>query len=125
MTFFLGIAQSAIMAYTLGHGHLSVPTGLSDSLLTGGVALLSFIGQIAIILALKFEQAGPVSLLRSLDVIFGFLLQFAFLGVAPDLFSGVGGAIVLGGVVIIASRKWIKTMPEGSGMRTWFGWVLR
>lgn len=49
----IGVAQAAIMAHTLGHGHLDVPTQLEDLLLTVGVATFSFFGQSAIVLALK------------------------------------------------------------------------
>jgi uncharacterized metal-binding protein len=80
----IGVGHAYIMAMTLGNG-LNVPQGLNDYLLTFGVAGLSFVGQMSIVLALKFEQAGPVALIRSCDVIFGFLLQFVFLDVIPDL----------------------------------------
>lgn len=36
-------------------------------------------------LALKNEDAGPVSLIRSCDVIFAFLFQYVFLSVIPDM----------------------------------------
>jgi len=79
----IGVAQAYIMAKSFG-GDLSIPQGLGDSLLTLGVAGLSFLGQMSIVLALKFEQAGPVALIRSCDVIFGFLLQYIFLNEIPD-----------------------------------------
>ena len=64
----------------------SLPDGLEDSLLLVGVAGLSFVGQMSIILALKFEQAGPVALIRTCDVVFGFLFQFIFMGVVPNVY---------------------------------------
>ncbi|XP_021959979.1 solute carrier family 35 member G1 isoform X2 [Folsomia candida] len=120
----IGVAQAAIMAHTLGHGHLDVPTQLEDLLLTVGVATFSFFGQSAIVLALKFEQAGPVALLRSCDVIFGFILQFLVLHIVPDEWSSLGGIIVLTGVIIIASRKWIVTLDDDHCAKKCFGWVL-
>lgn len=80
----IGVTQALLLIYFLGHFNL--PTELLDSILVGGVAGLSFIGQMAIVLALKFEQAGPVALIRSCDVLFGFLFQYIFLHVAPDMF---------------------------------------
>jgi drug/metabolite transporter (DMT)-like permease len=80
----IGVLQAAILSQTMGN--FTLPAGLYDSLLLSGLALLSFIGQMTIILALKFEQAGPVALVRSCDVIFGFVLQFIFLGVVPDAY---------------------------------------
>ena len=42
--------------------------------------------QIVLILALKAEQTGPVSLVRTLDIIFGFIWQFIFWQILPDFY---------------------------------------
>ena len=49
--------------------------------------ILSFLG--CITLALQYEEAGPIALCRTCDVIFSFVWQFAFLGIVPDLFRYV------------------------------------
>ncbi|CAG7833424.1 unnamed protein product [Allacma fusca] len=100
------------------------PTETYDSMMLFGVAGLSFLGQMSIILALKFEQAGPVSLIRTCDVVFGFILQFIVLGVKPNTWSAIGGSVVFAGVVITALRKWISTLPKESGCRRFFCWIL-
>jgi drug/metabolite transporter (DMT)-like permease len=63
---------------------LIAPKTMEDALLVSGL-LLAFCSIACINLALKLENAGPVTLIRSCDVIFAFLLQFIFLGVVPDL----------------------------------------
>lgn len=60
-----------------------VPKRWEEVLLVAG--LMSAFCSIAFInLALKNEDAGPVSLIRSCDVIFAFLFQYIFLSVIPD-----------------------------------------
>lgn len=82
----LGIIQSLAIIFIFGEGRIIVPDNVEEALLTAGVALFSFLGQTSYILGIKLEKAGPVAVVKSCDVIFSFLLQFVFLGVAPDLF---------------------------------------
>lgn len=63
---------------------LNVPNSLGEWGLVGALASFTFTGQCAIILAMKAEQAGPVALIRTCDVIFGFALQILILGKIPD-----------------------------------------
>lgn len=86
MTLFLGGCGLLIsLPLFLAFEELSsiVPKELNEFLLVAG--LTSAFASIACInLALKNEDAGPVSLIRSCDVIFAFLFQFIFLSVIPD-----------------------------------------
>lgn len=65
-------------------GVLSLPEGSNDWCLAAGLILLTFIGQVFVILAFKCEQAGFVSLFKTSDVVFAFLWQIIFLGRIPD-----------------------------------------
>jgi drug/metabolite transporter (DMT)-like permease len=49
------------------------------------VAIFSMIGQTLLVLALQYENAGPVSLLRTCDIIFNFVLQYFINGDKPDM----------------------------------------
>lgn len=49
-------------------------------------ALLFYLGQIFMTIALKYVDAGPVGLLRTTELVFVFLWQFLFLGVVPDVY---------------------------------------
>ena len=99
-------------AVAAGMGVLNLPDGLRDCLLTYVALPISvFTGQITIMLALKFEEAAPVALVSTSGVVFSFLLQFAFFGIEPDIFSVVGGTIVILGVIITTSRKWVEGLP--------------
>ncbi len=54
-----GLGQCAVIAFSVGV--MSVPEGLRDISLTVLLSLLSFLGQLFNILALKFEDAGVIS----------------------------------------------------------------
>lgn len=64
---------------------LRVPTMLSEWGLVAGMALLTLLGQFAIILAMKREAAGPVALIRTFDVLFAFLFEIIVLHSLPDV----------------------------------------
>jgi len=50
------------------------------------IAALTYISQWTLTLALKFEQAGPIALVRCSEIVFSFAWDFIFLGVHPDPF---------------------------------------
>jgi drug/metabolite transporter (DMT)-like permease len=84
-TFFLGVWGTVeMLILALMFDALSVPKGMEEIGLVCGLASLTFLGQCAIVLAMKAEQAGPVALVRTFDVIFGFFLQIIVLGMMPD-----------------------------------------
>ncbi|CAG7824004.1 unnamed protein product, partial [Allacma fusca] len=125
-TFFFGAwgtFENLIVALALGI--FSLPHGNKHWWLGGALAVLTFFGQISIILALKYEKAGPVTLIKTVDVLFGFLWQMLFFQLVPDLFSIVGASIVVCGVVVIGVRKWIGTLPEDDIIRIKFGFMLK
>jgi uncharacterized membrane protein len=61
----------------------------------GILALMSFLGQLFLVLALKCEQAGPFAIFNTCDTIFAFILQFIFLGTVPDIFRYLYTFVVL------------------------------
>lgn len=65
---------------------LALPTELDDILKILGVAFLFFLGQAFITVALQYQDAGPVGLVRTTEVVFIFVWQFVFLGVVPDIY---------------------------------------
>ena len=111
MTFtFWGVSEA--LGASLITGVLKLPEGLHDSIVIYVVLpMLVFLGQFTLTLALKFENAGPVALVRTTDVLFSFCWQFIFLGVIPDIFSATGAAIVVLGVLITGVRKLISELP--------------
>ncbi|CAG7834662.1 unnamed protein product [Allacma fusca] len=118
-----GTVENLVLA--VAFGVFSLPRGTYDWLLASALASLTFFGQIAIIMALKCEQTGPVSLVRTCDVIFGFLWQIVFWQVVPDMYSLVGASIIVLGVVLTGIRKWLGSLPVNNTTRTKFWFVLK
>lgn len=115
-----GLIQSGIVAYSFNV--FSIPNGLEDILLHCAVAIFSFIGQLCMILALKLEEAGLISLVLTTDALFAFPFQTILLQQNADLFSYIGASIVLTGVGLAAFRKWLNCSNEDFILkrRLWF-----
>jgi len=79
-----GFVESIVIALWIGV--LAFPSSGKEAAFILVSAILSFFAQTCLTLALKYELAGPVSLLRTTEVIFAFIWQLLFLGVIPDVY---------------------------------------
>lgn len=102
--------------FVFGH-ELCLPACGSERLLVVALGVFSFLGQILLTLALQVEQAGPVALARSSDIVFAFIWQIIFFNETPNRYSLIGAALVIISVVLTALRKWLLTLPSDSQMR--------
>lgn len=66
-----GTLQCVIFAFAIGV--FKLPQNATDAMYGVALAVITFFAQSFIIIALKFEQAGPVAVVQSCDVIFAFL----------------------------------------------------
>ncbi|OXA60250.1 solute carrier family 35 member G1 isoform X2 [Folsomia candida] len=117
-----GTLQCVIFAFAIGV--FKLPQNATDAMYGVALAVITFFAQSFIIIALKFEQAGPVAVVQSCDVIFAFLWQFAFLGVVPDYFSLIGSMIIIAGLLLTAFRKCLTVLPEDHRSRRRFRFLL-
>ena len=67
------VVQTLLSTWVLGE--LCLPACGHDRYLMVLLAIFSFAGQILLTMALQREQAGPVAIARSADVIFAFIWQ--------------------------------------------------
>jgi drug/metabolite transporter (DMT)-like permease len=67
------IFQTMLVTFVLGE--LCIPRCGRDRLLVVALGLFSFGGQILLTVALQIEQAGPVALARTADIVFAFVWQ--------------------------------------------------
>lgn len=98
-------------------GALCLPPCGSDRYLIVALAIFSFLGQILLTVALQLEQAGPVSIARSSDIVFAFIWQVLFFDEIPNLFSIGGAILVMSSVVLTGLRKWILALPADAVLR--------
>ena len=69
-------------------------------------------GQLFLVLSLKLEEAGLVSLARTFDIVMAFIYQVAFLHEAVYVTSIVGAIIVCSGVIACALKKTYGAKPH-------------
>ena len=75
--------------------------------------LCGVFGQLCLTVSLKIEEAGLVSLARTVDILMAFLFQVAFLHSEIVHWTSVaGGVIVCFGVCISAMRRWLRGNPN-------------
>jgi uncharacterized membrane protein len=79
-----------------------LPMDTFYSILAG---LLTILGQITLIIALKYEDAPRIAIIFTFDVFIAFLFQYLFLDIQVNYLQVIGAfAIVLGTFIILAFR---------------------
>ena len=71
-------------------------------------ALCGIFSQVCLNLALNYEDASKISILKSLDLLFTFVLQFLILHIKPDWMSCAGAALILAGSTAVVGYKIIE-----------------
>ncbi|XP_053204172.1 solute carrier family 35 member G1-like [Panonychus citri] len=104
------VVAGTIVSFT--NGTFTLPETLHDYGLLLLCGLTGLFGQGILTLALKIENAGPVSLARSIEIVMAFIYQVTILGESVSIYSGIG-AIVLGiGVITVGLHKWYLSDPQ-------------
>lgn len=117
------LVQCLLVTYIIG-GLCMPPCGF-DRYLIVALALFSFLGQILLTVALQIEQAGPVAIARSSDIVFAFIWQVMFFNEIPNKYSVGGAILVMSSVVLIGLRKWILALPQDANLRQKLGILLK
>lgn len=104
-------------------GSLCMPSCGTDRLLVVALAIFSFLGQILLTLSLQLEQAGPVAIARSADIVFAFIWQILFFKEVPNRYSVFGALLVVSSVVLTGLRKWVVTLSRDSILRKKLNWL--
>uniref|UniRef100_A0A8D2KRD8 Solute carrier family 35 member G1 n=1 Tax=Varanus komodoensis TaxID=61221 RepID=A0A8D2KRD8_VARKO len=95
-------------------GGWSLPNCGTDRFLLILIGLLGLGGQILLTKALQIEKAGPVAIMKTMDVVFAFIFQILFLNDFPTWWT-VGGALCVvassSGTVI---QKWYQSSRKST-----------
>ncbi|XP_049615266.1 solute carrier family 35 member G1 [Syngnathus scovelli] len=100
----IGFIECVITVSILGEWKL--PFCGQDRWLLMLIAVLGIAGQSFLTKALQREEAGPVALTRTMDVVLAFFFQFVFLGQAPSWWSLGGALCIVLSTSGVALRKW-------------------
>lgn len=116
------LIQTTFISWIIGA--LCLPRCGTDRLLVVALALFSFAGQILLTLALQIEQAGPVAIARSTDIVFAFFWQVLFFNEIPNRYSVGGAILVTSSVLLTGLRKWALSLPETSNIKKSLGILM-
>lgn len=116
------LIQTTLISWAIGA--LCMPHCGTDRLLVVALALFSFAGQILLTVALQIEQAGPVAIARSTDIVFAFFWQVLFFNEIPNRYSVGGAILVTSSVLLTGLRKWALSLPETSNIKKSLGILM-
>lgn len=103
---------------------LCMPYCSPDRWLVLALGIFSFLGQILLTVSLQLEEAGPISIARSADIVFAFIWQILFFKEIPSGYSIAGAIIVTVSVILTGLKKWSKTLPRESSVRKRLRYIL-
>lgn len=103
----IGLIECIITVSILGEW--KIPSCGRDRWMLMLIAVLGIAGQSFLTKALQIEKAGPVALMRTVDVLLAFVFQFIFFNRAPTWWSLGGALCVVASTSGIALRKWFSS----------------
>jgi drug/metabolite transporter (DMT)-like permease len=101
-----GMLQSGIFTYIAGAW--SIPKDPICWAYIVGVGGFSVCALSCLTIALKTENAGAVSVLRSSDLLFAFIWEMIFLNQYPNVWTIIGATLVMICVIAYGIRKWYR-----------------
>ncbi|XP_016368796.1 solute carrier family 35 member G1-like [Sinocyclocheilus rhinocerous] len=108
----VGLIECVIVLFILDEW--AIPSCGWDRWMLMAIGLLGIAGQTFLTKALQIEKAGPVALMRTMDVVLAFILQFLFLNHKPTWWSLGGALFVISSTSGVALRKWYNSTKNKS-----------
>lgn len=105
------------VSLTWSMGAMCWPNCETDRWMVLVLGIFSFLGQVLLTISLQIEQAGPVALARSADIVFAFIWQIIFFNEVPNSYSIIGALLVTSSVILTGLKKWTQTLPRDSAIR--------
>ncbi|KAK7123078.1 hypothetical protein R3I94_020003 [Phoxinus phoxinus] len=108
----LGLVECIIVLFIMDEW--TIPSCGWDRWTLMAIGMLGIAGQTFLTKALQIEKAGPVALMRTMDVVLAFILQFLFLNRKPTWWSLGGALCVISSTSGVAMRKWYNSTRHKS-----------
>ncbi|XP_074152012.1 solute carrier family 35 member G1 [Sminthopsis crassicaudata] len=102
----IGLLESIIVLFVVDEWHL--PHCGLDRLFLVLIGLFGLGGQIFLTKAVQVEKAGPVAIMKTMDVVFAFILQIIFLNKMPTWWTVSGALCVVASSSGAVIRKWCE-----------------
>ncbi|XP_068955369.1 solute carrier family 35 member G1 [Petaurus breviceps papuanus] len=103
----IGLLESIIVLVVVGDWRL--PHCGLDRLFLVLIGLFGLGGQIFLTKAVQVEKAGPVAIMKTMDVVFAFLFQIIFLNKIPTWWTVSGALCVVASSSGAVIRKWCES----------------
>ena len=94
-----------ILLIVIGKESVYLPQNKSEVFVLSSIGVYSILALTCLTFALRVENATIVNLIRNLDVIYAFLLQYGVFGIKPNAWNLTGGAIILFATSIVVARQ--------------------
>ncbi|KAM9065662.1 solute carrier family 35 member G1 [Sarcophilus harrisii] len=102
----IGLLESIIVLFVVDEWHL--PHCGLDRLFLVLIGLFGLGGQIFLTKAVQVEKAGPVAIMKTMDVVFAFVLQIIFLNKIPTWWTVSGALCVVASSSGAVIRNWCE-----------------
>ncbi len=80
-------------------------------------ALIGVVGQCVLNIALKYEDASKLAIVKTIDVFYAFILQYLFLNIEANLLSIIGALTLVSGAFSVLIFKIIDNKSKKSDRR--------
>ena len=87
------------------------------------IGILGFMGQMLKTQGLKWEKAGPGSMMRNLDIVFAFVFQATILNEEVHILSLLGAGLTLVSSLAIGYQKYISSRNDGNDINVQYARV--
>ena len=91
-----------------------VPRPLYATCALCSTGILSGLGGLAFYSALKLQNAAVVGILRNLDILYAYVLDYLVLDIVPNELSVLGGVVIVAAVIMLFFRD---RCSMGCGMK--------
>jgi drug/metabolite transporter (DMT)-like permease len=102
-----GTITSAVM--TSAFGEWRAPDSNLQWVYLFGVAVVGCISVVLVFQALRFEEAGAVSMVRTSEIPFSYILQIIFIDQYPNVYAACGATIISLTSISCGLRAWLRT----------------
>lgn len=84
------------------------PSSIVSQISIVSVGLTSLVALCFLTLSLRLENATTVNLIRNVDVLYAFLLQYFAMGIKPTIWNIAGGILIIAATTVMTLKRWFS-----------------
>ena len=103
---------ACVLLTVIGKESVYLPQNKNEIFVLSSIGVYSILALVCLTFALRVENATIVNLIRNLDVIYAFLLQYGVFGIEPNAWNISGGAVILFATSIVVARQHLTVVGK-------------